>query len=203
MVEYTEWLRLFILHYPSISYFIVFLGVIFTGGVALFVVGFMAAQKVISIFSFTLIGFLAVLFSDSLWFLLARTAIVEKIILHRYANKTTSIITRTIVRLSRGSHSRVFILAKILIGTPFILIIYLKETRLTFRDFFYYNILSIILWLLINISIGFISGLGFTYLANLFNNLYTALGFLLLLVVVIAMARLWLKERFYNTTQNM
>ena len=55
---------------------------------------------------------------------------------------------------------------------------------------------AIILSLLVLISIGYFSGLGFTYLADIFNNIYVAIGFILLIIVIIVAAQLWLKKRF-------
>lgn len=196
MVQYTEWLHLFILHYPSLAYLAVFFGVILGGGATLFIVGFLAAQKIIPLFSFTVIGLLAVFLSDTLWFLLGKTEIINRIILHRSMSGTISVITEGIRRLSKGKHFVVFILAKFLVGTPIILIIYSRETRLKFRDFFYYNTLSILLWLCISIVIGFVSGLGFTYMGNIFHNIYAAIGYVLALIVIVAGLQLWFKKKF-------
>ena len=52
------------------------------------------------------------------------------------------------------------------------------------------------IWLLVVIPIGFISGLGFTYVAEVFHNLYAGAGFILLIILIIVVLQLWLKKIF-------
>lgn len=199
MIEYVEWLRIFIFDHRSLEYIIIFGGVVIGGEFALFVLGFFIAQGVLSIFSVVVISFFASFLPNILWFSLAKTTTVEKIISHRYTNTTTSIITEAITRASRGSHFVGLIFAKFLIGTPVILTMYVNKTRLKFWNFLVYETPAIILSLFIIISIGFLSGLGFTYFADIFNNLYVAIGFLLLVIIIITAVQLWFKKKFTNT----
>ncbi len=196
MTESVEWLRLFIFHYPYLQYIVIFFGVIIGGGLTLFILGFLAAQNIISLFSFTLVSLLAVFSSDALWFLLSTTAPVKRMILHRYAHTTISVIAQAITRVSKGNHFKAFVFAKFLIGTPVILIIYLNKTGLKFKDFFYHNVFAIFIWLFINILIGLIAGLGFIYFAQIFKNIYAAIGFILVVIMAIAIVQIWIEKEF-------
>lgn len=198
MIHSIELLRIFIFDHRSLEYIIIFGGVVIGGEFALFILGFFVAQGILSVFPVVFLSFFASFLPNILWFLLAKTTTVEKIILHRYANATVSIITEAIKRASRGNHFIGLIFAKFLIGTPFVLTMYVNKTRLRFWNFLVYETPAIILSLLIVISIGFLSGLGFTYFADIFNNLYVAVGFLLLVIIIIIMIQLWFKKKFTN-----
>ena len=196
MTESIEWLRIFIINHRSFEYIIIFGGAMVGGEFALFALGFLAAQGILPVFSVVLLSFLASFPPNILWFLLGKTATVEKIISHRYANTTISIIGEAIIRVSRGNHFIGLIFAKFIVGTPVILTTYVHKTGLPFWRFIFYETPAIILSLLVLISIGYFSGLGFTYLADIFNNIYVAIGFILLIIVIIVAAQLWLKKRF-------
>jgi membrane protein DedA with SNARE-associated domain len=64
-----------------------------------------------------------------------------------------------------------------------------------FGKFLYYETPAVLLSLFLMISIGLLSGLGFTYISDLFHNLYVAAGFILLITVVVVTAKLWIKKR--------
>lgn len=200
MIHFIEWLRLFIFDHRSLEYIIIFFGVVIGGEFALFTLGFFIAQGILSAFSVVVLSFFASFLPNILWFLLAKTTIIEKIISHRYTNTTISIITGAITRASRGNHFIGLIFIKFIIGTPVILTMYVNKTRLNFLNFLVYETPAIVLSLLIVISIGFLSGLGFTYFADIFNNFYVAIGFLLVVIITIFSIQLWFKKKFTDTS---
>lgn len=203
MIDWIEWLRVFIFHYASLEYLIIFLGVSFAGEVAILPLGFLAAQGTVSIFALLIFGLMGTLFSDVLWFFLAKTTIVKKMISHHYANKTISVVHQAINRISKGNYLATLILAKFVVGTRILLIMYISTTDIGFKRFVRYNVIAIFLWLVIVASIGFISGLGFTYFAEILENMYAAIGFVLLVVILITILHIWLKKRFTDENQNM
>ncbi|OGI58409.1 hypothetical protein A2727_00130 [Candidatus Nomurabacteria bacterium RIFCSPHIGHO2_01_FULL_37_110] len=198
MTESIEWLRLLIIDHRSLEYIIVFFGALLGGELALFTLGFLAAQKILSIFPVFILSFLATYPSNILWFLLAQTDTVRKIVAHRYANTTISIISEAVNKISRGNHYIGLIFAKFLVGTPIILIMYVNKNRLSLKEFFIYETPAVLLSLLVIIPIGYLSGLGFSYLADIFNNLYAAIGFIIFIAIVVAVAQSWLKSKFTN-----
>lgn len=199
MIESIEWLRMFILHYPAIQYLVIFLGAGFGGELALLILGFLGAQGVISIYPLIILSFLGTLFSDALWFVLGRTSIIRKIIAHRYAHTTVSIINQAVHRVSRGSHLMALIIGKFLVGTRVLLIMHTSTQDIKFREFIRYDILAIFLWIIVVLPIGFLSGLGFVYFAKILKNIYLAIGFILLIILVIALVEIWLERRFTQT----
>ena len=199
MDNFVELLRIFILNHRSLEYIIIFGGALFGGELALFTFGFFTAQGVLPIFSVILLSFLATYPPNILWFILGKTSTMEKIISHRYTNTTISMITEAIRKMSRGSHFVSLFFIKFLVGTPFMLMMYANKTQMRFGEFIVYETPAVLLSLAMLIPIGFLSGLGFSYLADLFNSLFAGLGFLLLVVVFVVSVQLWLKKIFTST----
>lgn len=198
-MEYVEWLREFILNYPALQYLLVFVGTALGGEFLLIAFAFLSAQGVISPAMLALFGFLGTFSSDVVLFLLARTTFFHNIISHRYAHRTTSIIVEAVRRVSRGNHFLALVIAKFLVGTRIVIILYADKTDITFKNFFYYNAIATVVWVLVVIPIGFLLGLGFTYLAEVFQNLYAGIGLVLCFIIIVIMAELWLKKIFTST----
>lgn len=195
MTPSLEWLHAFILHYPSFQYAIIFFGAAFGGELALLTLAFLSAQGILPIFPLMALSFLGTFSSDMLWFVIGRTTLAKRIISHRYASPTILIITQAVDRVSRGNRLVALILAKFLVGTRVVLIMYVSKTDLELRRFFRYDTVAVFLWLAVVIPIGFISGLGFTYLAEVFHNLYIAAGLILLVLFMIAIIQIWFENK--------
>jgi membrane protein DedA with SNARE-associated domain len=202
MIDFIEWLRIFILNHRSFEYVIIFGGAMLGGEFALFVLGFLSAQGILPITPVILLSFFASFLPNILWFLLGKTAIVGKIISHRYANKTVLIITEAMTRVSKGNHFMGLIVTKFLVGTPVILTTYVNKTGLKFWQFLFYETPAILLSLFVYISIGFLSGLGFIYLAEVLKNIYAAIGFVLFIIIIIIMIQIWL-EKYLSKRSNI
>ncbi len=198
MVEQLTWLRELIVNYPSFQYVTVFLGAALGGEIALFTLAFLAAQKIISIEALVVLSLVGTMCSDSMWFMLGRTNSAQKFIAHRYTNSTIKVIAEAINRVSRGSHLLALIFAKFLVGTRIVMLLFLSHLKFSFKEFFRYNVVATLIWLTVVIPTGYLSGLGFTYIATVFHNIYAGLGFVLLILIVIAILQLWLKKIFIH-----
>jgi membrane protein DedA with SNARE-associated domain len=195
MLGPIEWLRTLIIHYPSFEYIIIFFGAGFGGELGLLALGFLAAQNIISIFPLVILSFLGTSFTDTLWFTLGSTKMIKGAISHRYANTTISVINEALGRFSRGNHLMALIVAKFIVGTRVLLIMYVSSTGIGFKNFIRYDIFAIIIWLVVLLPIGFLAGLGYTYLAQILQNIYAATGFILLVILVVFMLQIWLKRK--------
>jgi len=196
MAESILWLHMFISDHRSLEYIIVFFGVILGGGFTLFILGFLAAQNVIPVLSLFIISFLAVFSADAVWFFFGQTSLIKRVVLHRYTNPTISVVAEAITKASKGNQLKAFIFAKFLIATPVVLIMYLSKASLKFREFIYYNTPAIIIWILVATVLGYLPGLGFEYLTDIFQNLSVAVGFILTVVIVLISVHIWLSRRF-------
>ncbi len=196
MIDSIEWLRILILDYPSLQYLALFFGPLIGGEFVIIAFAFLSAQGVISLLLLVILSFLAVFFADAAWFFLGRTAVAQRIISHRHISPTAMIIFEAVRRASRGNHFIALVLAKLMPGTRILMILYMSKTDLAFNKFVIYNAVAILLWLLVVIPIGLISGAGFTYLAEIFKSLYVSVGFVFLIVIIIIVIHLWLKKQF-------
>lgn len=191
-----EWIRNFINTYPTLQYLVVFIGAAFGGELAMFTLGFLAAQGFFSIYLLFYVSFLGTMSSDILYFWLGRTKLADRLFSHEYTNTTINMITEAVRKVSKGSHFIALLLANFMIASRIILIIYVSKTDLKFKKFLYYESIALVLWLLVLISIGFFAGRGFTYLSNILQNIYTGIGFLLLIVLIMIFIQIWLKKFF-------
>ncbi len=196
MIESIEWLRIFILDYPSLQYFALFFGPLLGGEFVIISFAFLSAQGVVSLLLLVVLSFIAVFFADAIWFFLGRTTVAQRIISHRHVSPTAVIIFEAIRRASRGNHFIALVLAKLMPGTRILMIMYMSKSDIVFRKFVLYNAVAILIWLLVIISIGFISGAGFTYLAEIFKNVYISVGFVFVIIIIIIAIHLWIKKQF-------
>jgi membrane protein DedA with SNARE-associated domain len=195
MLESVEWLRELVSNYPALQYFIVYLGAAFGGEVAVISLAFLTAQGIFPLPLFFVVSFFGTFSSDILWFILGKTRLVSWLITHKYAHSTIPLWTYTTERVSRGSHFLALVMAKMMIGTRVILIMYVGKTLLPFKKFALFDSVAVVIWLLVVIPIGYVSGLGFNYLSNIFENIYANIGFLILFIAGIVMFQLWLKRK--------
>ncbi len=200
MVHSIEWLRVIFLDFPILKYVLVFLGTALGGEFALITFAFLSAQGLISLYTLIPLSFLGTYSSDLLWFIVGRTKYFSSMIEHRYASGPVRVVTEMIKRISRGSNFLALVFAKFLFGTRIITIIYVSKTEFALKKFLHYNSYAVTLWVAVVIPIGYASGLGFTYLAHVFKNIYSALGFLLLALALITLLEIWIR-RLYTPTK--
>ena len=196
MIESIEWLRVFIDNHKSFEYIIIFLGAAFGGEVAMIALGFLAAQNVFSLPLLFVISFCGTLSSDILYFSIGRTKIAGRFFSHRYTSNTINMITEAVRRVSKGSHFVALLLANFMLGSRIILIMYVSKTDIKLGRFVYYEAVALVFWLLVLIPIGFLSGLGFTYISGILENIYVGIGYVLLIVILVIFIQLWFKRVF-------
>ena len=170
---------------------------------AIIILAFLSAQDIFPLFPFFLVSFSALIFSDTLWFMLGRTRPVLKMMNHRYATNTIWVIAQAIKRMSRGSNLLALIFIKFIIGTRVVLLFYFSRAGMTLKYFLSHNFVAIFIWLAVIIPIGFLSGLGFTYISNILKSIYAGIGFLLLVVLLVIMLQIYLKKIFTREEQEI
>lgn len=197
MSEYIELMRGLILSHSSLEYLIIFVGTAVGGELALFILGFLAAQGVVSPIGAVIFGFSGSFLPNILWFYIGNVNMVRKISRYnRHAESTSQIITEAVRRVSKGSHMIALIIIKFLVGTPVILVLYAKETGIKFKEFMYCQSVAMILSMLVIVPIGYLSGQGYSYLSDVFQNVYAAIGFLIIVAFIIAAFQIWLERMF-------
>ena len=194
MESFSLWIQAFVLHYPLFKYCIIFLGAAFGGEAAILGLSFLAAQNFFPLTTFFIVGFLGTVSSDILWFILGKTKTADKIVGHRYTARAVSAIIEAIQKVSGGSHWLALIFAKFLIGTRVVVILYISKTNMAFKKFILPDLVAIVIWLSILSSVGFMAGLGFSYISGVLKNIYAGIGFVILVLVIIAILQKLLKK---------
>jgi membrane protein DedA with SNARE-associated domain len=196
MIDSAEWVKEVIVNYPTLQYLFIVMFTAVGGELALLVLGFLAGSHIVSITPAVALSFVGAFLPNLIWFGLGGTPIVGRFSSRRRTDSTFSIITEAVQRVSRGSHLAALIIIKFLIGTPVLLVMYTQKTGLTLRNFFLYQSVATLLSILVIMPVGYISARGFSYLSNIFENLYAAIGFILLVIVLIVIFQVWLEKRF-------
>lgn len=201
MLEFVQGLTMLVSDSLLLKFFLVLLGVGLGGEVILIPFAFLSAQGFVSWPILGMAGFLGTYATDTFWFFVGRGVRFGKILEHRFAQNTVSVIHDTVERLSRGSPMLSLIFAKFIFGTRILTILHVSRKNVSTQKFLYYNAVAVLLWIFVIIPIGYASGLGFTYVASVFQNIYATLGFIALVVVFIVMLQVWIKKFF--TGQNL
>jgi membrane protein DedA with SNARE-associated domain len=196
MVESIEWLRVLLIDHQTLKYLILFLGAAFGGELGIIALSFLLAQGFFSVVPFCITCFFGTLSSDILYFLIGRSSMANKFFTHRYTSDTVNMITEAVRKISKGSHFLALLLANFMLASRIILIMYVSKTNLRLSRFVFYASIALVLWLMVLIPIGYFSGIGFTYISRILENIYAGIGFLLLVLIVIIVLQLWLKKIF-------
>ncbi len=196
MLESIEWLRAFILNYPSFEYFVIFAGSVLGGEPALFLLGFLAAQGIVGVVPIILLSYIGAFVPNAIWYFLGNTNLMKNLSSHKYTTETVTLITDAVERASRGSHLLALIIIKFLVGTPVLLVMYTSRKRLTPKEFFCYQSVATFLSVLVIMPAGYLSGRGFVYFAQVFENVYVAIGFILVILIGIFALQVWFEKRF-------
>lgn len=195
MPEYFGWLQDFLLNYPSLQYAVIFLASGFGGELGLFILSFFAAQKVISWTALLIWSFIGALCVDALWFFIGKTSLIRKMMSHKRLSPTLELVTEALRRISRRSDQTAMILIKFMIGTRILIFLIISNLYPTYRKFLEHNIPAVLAWLAVMMLLGYLSGLGFTLIAKYLNNIYAAIGFVLLSVLTLVALQIYLKNR--------
>lgn len=196
MLDSVDFLQSLIVDYRPIQYLIILVGTTLGGEFALFVLGFLVAQGVVPLIPSAIISFFGAFLPNLVWFLLGWTKLAAKASSYRRTEQTFEIITEAVRRVSRGSHLAALIIIKFLVGTPVLLVMYTNRTSLPFKKFIFYQSIATILSILVIMTAGYYSGKGFSYVTDLFENIYATIGFILLVIVIIVAFQVWLEKRF-------
>lgn len=201
MTELVSSIDKFFLAYPSLEYLVIFLAATLGGELALFTLGFLVSQGVASVIPVSIFAFLGAFTPNVLWYLLGKTTLVNTIIGNRYTDNTVSVVIEAIKRMSRGNHFWALAIIKFLVGTPVFLVMYANKTKFSFLRFLYYQSFGIFLSFFVLFSIGFISGLGFIYITEVSKNIYGAVGFILLIIILYTTAQIQFEKKFTEIDQ--
>lgn len=166
----------------SYPFLISFLPVIFGGEVAIITLAFLSQQNLISIGYVILFGLIGAILSDLLWYSLTKLRLVRKFKEWRHIKKHYENIEKKIEKISRGKDFLMLLIAKFVVGTRVVTIIYLNLRNIKLSKFVVYSIVANFIWLGAMITFGVLAGRGFVAL-GLFDRIqWIILGVVVLIV---------------------
>lgn len=143
----------------------------------------------IVIFSFA--GMMAI---DSIWFLIARSKIFEKIKKWQKIAKPYKKIEDNIENLSSGRDFWIITFAKLMAGTRILLLLYIGGRKIGFRRFTMYNFFPTFIWAILLGLIGFLAAKGFNSIIVIFRSIQLAITFLIVVLIVLYIMQKWINK---------
>lgn len=178
-----ELIPIFLHFLQQYGYIIVFLGAIVGGELFILAAAFLASLGYFNIFIVVALGFAGTIFSDSLWYLLGlkgQNLIIKGkdfLCLKNYHN-------RYFDHYFEHHYGKLIILCKFIYGTRTITMVTSGYKKVPYKKFFYYNLISVLLWLMIVVVLGYGMGLSWTHLQK-YNSHIKYLVLLGVLVLVL------------------
>lgn len=189
LLSYFPWLSNFI---PLLS----FLAPIIGGGeFGIIAVAFLFVDSSVRFFVVAFFSALSMISIDSIWFFIGRSKLFLRFREWKKISAQYRNLERNIERLSNGRDLIIISLAKILVGTRILLILYLSGRSISFRKYLEYNVLVNFLWAILLVFIGVMASKGFNSIIAIFRNVQAAITFLIVFFVVIYIFQRWLSQR--------
>lgn len=189
----------FLGYFPWLSSFVqllAFLAPIVGGGeLGVIAVSFLFARNTSAFWTIVLFSFLGMTAMDSLWFYISRSKLFGKFKEWRKISVQYKSIEQNIERLSRGKDILIISLAKVMVGTRILLVLYIGGRKISFWRFFSYNILPTGIWAIMLALIGLGAAKGFNSIISIFKSVQLAITLLIIFLVGIYIMQKWMSQK--------
>ena len=128
-------------------------------------------------------AYFGTLLGDSLWFLIG-SKVTNKIKKINKINKHYDKIARFLEQTLKNRYLLALTIVKYLYGARVITIFYLAEKKIGYKKFFIYNLLGTFLWVLGVGAIGYLTGIGLSFVLKAFKSLELTITLLILFFIV-------------------
>ncbi len=189
LLGYFPWLSLFI---PLLA----FLAPIIGGGeLGVIAAAFLFASNASAFWTIVLFSFLGMITIDSLWFYISRSKFFSRIKKWEKIAAQYSLLEQNIERLSRGKDILIISLAKLMVGTRILMVLYIGGRKISFWRFFFYNAVPTGVWAVMLVLIGVGAAKGFNSIITIFRSIQLAITFLIIFFVGIYMTQKWISRK--------
>ncbi len=175
-------------------YIVPFFGAFIGGEETILVISALAAGGGALSFTEVLgLSFAGTVISDTMWFLFGShfsVWIESKPRMH----KRLESVGHFVDGFTKGRYFRALMITKFLYGTRIIMIFFLSNKRLTFRQFVVQNFIVTALWSTVVCTIGWFAGKGISSAERAFGSLSIALSIIVVSLLVIYGVRVWLNK---------
>lgn len=169
---------------PNYSPIVGFFATIFGGENGVLFVSFLSGQGIFYLPYIILFSFLAMIFLDSFWFFFSKTKIFNRFKNWKRISKQYSSIEEHITKITAGRDMLLLMIAKVLVGTRILVILYLSSKNMSFLKFTKYNTIPTLIWAIFLGTAGWLAGRGFEIVWKIFNSFKIAISFLILIIII-------------------
>lgn len=170
------------------KYLVSFLGALIIGEEAVFLLSILSGRGLFPLGILIVFGFLGLIISDCIWFLLGKTKFVKY--LRSRGRKTKSYQQMHFVNktLRKRSEFLALFVSKFLFGIRSMKIMSVSAEGMRFKKFIKINTLCIIIWMPIMITLGWLAGQGVSrieYLVNGFGEVVEVIFVFIILMILV------------------
>lgn len=172
-----------------------FFGIGIGGEAAILTLAFLSARDIIPLWIVIIFGFLGTLTADCLWYFIVKYKVFLKIKNWKAISKRYKLLEKKIEKISLKNDFFILLIAKFLIGTWIITILYLSAKDLSLNKFIKIAIPAGLIWAVWLSTIGFLAGKGFYILLDLFKSIQIALVFLAFFAILFYLLSNWISNK--------
>lgn len=169
---------------PNYSPLVGFFSTIFGGENGLLFVSFLSGQGYFYLLYIILFSFFAMIFLDSVWFFFSKTKFFQRAINWKKISKQYLAVQEHITKITAGKDMLLLLIAKVLVGTRILIILYLSSKKMSYSKFMKYNAIPTMVWASFLGIAGWLAGRGFDLVWKVFNSFKIAISFLMILIII-------------------
>ena len=155
----------------------------------------LAVNLKISFLPIFAVSYIGALLGDIFWFFTARK-LFKRIEKYRIFGKPYRHLLMAVNKVAHRNDFVTLFVSKFLYGTRIISVIYLSEKKLSFLRFAAYALIANLAWLFFIGAIGYLVGIGFSFVANVVKNIQLAITLLIIFFVIFVIVRKKINEKF-------
>ncbi len=187
-------------YFPWLVYYVpllAFLAPIIGGGeLGVIAVAFLFVKNLTGFLIITISSCVGMVTMDSIWFFIARSKLFIKFKEWKKISKQYKSLESNIEKVSHGKDLLIISIAKLLVGTRILLVLYMGGRKISFARYLAYNSIVNLLWAGILVSLGWLTAQGFNSIISIFENLQLAITFIIIVLVFLYIVQKWIRQRF-------
>jgi len=160
-------------------YILSLIGSIISNNLFVIFLASLSGQGIFSLWKVWIIALIGILISDTIWFIIGKSATINKIARHRHFLYNYYSIKSILNKSEEKNNFFVFLGSKFIYGAKILTLIYAGKRKMRIKDFIKYNFTSSAIWISLLVFLGFLAGKGFARLMSyddihdLYGQLFT------------------------------
>ncbi len=169
------------------------------GETVILLLSFFAGQGYFSPWIVFFFGLIAMIGADSLWFSLAHSKFANKLKERGNIGRRYKQIEAGIERITRKKDVLIIFIAKLLIGTRILLMLYMGGRKISLMKFVLYDAIPSIVWMGVLVFVGLTASKGYYFIIGYFKNIQLALSIIILIGLCIFLIFKYITNKVIKT----